>query len=43
MQPLHVVIQEGLQRHAAGVKFRERNAGPGIDEHMKDEGEKYRE
>jgi len=32
------LIQEILQRHAAGIHFREYNAGPNIDEHMKDEG-----
>lgn len=37
-QPLEEVIQEAMQRHATGVQFRERNAGPGIDNHMTDEG-----
>jgi len=32
------VIQECLQRHASGMKFREYNAGPSIDSQMKDEG-----
>lgn len=32
------VIQECLQRHAAGMHFRESNAGPAIDSQMKDEG-----
>jgi len=32
------VIQEILQRHAAGLDFREYNAGPNIDSQMKDEG-----
>jgi glycogen debranching enzyme len=32
------VIQEALQRHAEGMKFREANAGPTIDMQMKDEG-----
>ncbi|KAI0854283.1 glycoside hydrolase family 13 protein [Daldinia vernicosa] len=32
------VIQEALQRHATGLKFREANAGPGIDSQMRDEG-----
>lgn len=31
-------MHEALQRHFAGVKFRERNAGRQIDEHMRDEG-----
>nr|CAI5828955.1 unnamed protein product [Callosobruchus analis] len=37
-QPLHDVIQEALTRHFQGVSFRERNAGPRIDEHMTDAG-----
>ncbi|KAI1497217.1 glycogen debranching enzyme [Biscogniauxia marginata] len=32
------VIQEALQRHASGMKFREANAGPSIDAQMRDEG-----
>ncbi|CAO1628195.1 unnamed protein product [Parajaminaea phylloscopi] len=32
------LIQEILQRHASGIHFREHDAGPKIDEHMKDEG-----
>ncbi|CAJ2501625.1 Uu.00g044780.m01.CDS01 [Anthostomella pinea] len=32
------VIQEAMQRHASGMKFREANAGPGIDMQMSDEG-----
>ncbi|PHH62645.1 hypothetical protein CDD81_6791 [Ophiocordyceps australis] len=32
------VIQEALQRHASGIKFREANAGPQIDSQMKDQG-----
>ncbi|KAJ9423835.1 glucanotransferase domain of glycogen debranching enzyme-domain-containing protein [Fusarium oxysporum] len=32
------VIQEALQRHASGMKYREANAGPQIDAQMKDEG-----
>ncbi|XP_076440742.1 glycogen debranching enzyme-like isoform X2 [Babylonia areolata] len=37
-QPLHEVMQEALSRHVAGIKFRERGAGPALDEHMSDEG-----
>ncbi|XP_064477462.1 glycogen debranching enzyme-like isoform X2 [Ornithodoros turicata] len=36
--PLEEVIQEALQRHFEGVSFRERNAGPQLDQHMLDEG-----
>lgn len=32
------VIQEALQRHAEGMKYREANAGPQIDCQMKDNG-----
>lgn len=32
------LIQEILQRHAKGIHFREHDAGPKIDEHMKDKG-----
>lgn len=32
------LIEEILQRHASGIHFREHDAGPKIDEHMKDEG-----
>lgn len=32
------LIQEILQKHAQGIKFREWNAGIKIDEHMKDNG-----
>ena len=37
-QTLQEVMQEGLQHHATGVKYRERNAGTQIDEHMQDPG-----
>lgn len=32
------IIQEIFQRHAEGMKFREANAGPGLDMQMSDEG-----
>ncbi|KAL1897826.1 bifunctional 4-alpha-glucanotransferase/amylo-alpha-1,6-glucosidase [Ceratocystis pirilliformis] len=32
------IIQEALQRHAAGISFREANAGAAIDSQMSDEG-----
>lgn len=32
------VILEALQRHAEGMKFREANAGPGLDMQMSDQG-----
>jgi len=38
VQPLEDVVNEALMVHVAGLKFRERNAGVKIDEHMKDEG-----
>ncbi|GAB1601007.1 glycogen debranching enzyme-like isoform X1 [Argonauta hians] len=38
IQLLSKVIQEGLNVHAKGLKFRERNAGPRIDMHMSDKG-----
>ena len=37
-QRLEDVIQEGLQKHFQGLKFREWNAGSQIDAHMRDEG-----
>ncbi|KAG8132646.1 hypothetical protein E2320_010492 [Naja naja] len=37
-QPLYEVIQEAMQKHAQGIDFRERNAGPQIDRNMRDEG-----
>ena len=37
-QPLEAVIQEALVKHFQGLKFRERNAGKQIDEHMTDGG-----
>ncbi|VDN37003.1 unnamed protein product [Gongylonema pulchrum] len=33
-------MQEALQRHFVGIDFIERNAGPDIDEHMQEEGER---
>jgi len=38
LQSLARVINEALVTHVKGLQFRERNAGPKIDEHMKDEG-----
>ncbi|KAK3091545.1 hypothetical protein FSP39_020658 [Pinctada imbricata] len=37
-QLLYDVIQEALQRHAEGLKYRERNAGLAIDSNMSDQG-----
>ncbi|KAK6188701.1 hypothetical protein SNE40_004828 [Patella caerulea] len=37
-QPLYDVIQEAIQKHASGLKYRERNAGHGIDSQMTDLG-----
>jgi len=37
-QPLADVVHEALQVHFNGLKFRERNAGKKIDEHMVDAG-----
>ena len=33
------MIQEALQAHASGLKYRERNAGPAVDRDMSDEGQ----
>ena len=38
-QRLCDVIQEALQAHASGLKYRERNAGPAVDRDMSDEGQ----
>lgn len=35
---LEDIIQEAMQRHAAGMKFREANAGPGLDMQMNSNG-----
>ena len=32
------LVQEVLQRHFNGISFRERGAGPALDNHMSDEG-----
>jgi glycogen debranching enzyme len=32
------IVQEILQQHVDGISFREHNAGPRLDAHMKDEG-----
>lgn len=40
-QPLCDVIHEALQRHMQGIEFRERNAGPQIDNNMRDEGDSF--
>ncbi|KAJ2235727.1 bifunctional 4-alpha-glucanotransferase/amylo-alpha-1,6-glucosidase [Coemansia sp. RSA 485] len=32
------LVQEIMQRHASGISFREWNAGPALDEHMRDRG-----
>ena len=32
------IIQEAMQRHASGLKFREANAGPDLDKQMSDKG-----
>ncbi|PIA16729.1 putative glycogen debranching enzyme Gdb1 [Coemansia reversa NRRL 1564] len=32
------LVQEIMDRHARGISFREWNAGPSLDEHMRDEG-----
>lgn len=37
-QPLFDIMQEALNVHFKKLSFRERNAGPGIDAHMTDEG-----
>uniref|UniRef100_A0A8R1HSN3 Glycogen debranching enzyme n=1 Tax=Caenorhabditis japonica TaxID=281687 RepID=A0A8R1HSN3_CAEJA len=37
-QPLIDTIYEALDKHFAGIDYRERNSGPQIDEQMRDEG-----
>uniref|UniRef100_A0A8C1NEI3 Glycogen debranching enzyme n=1 Tax=Cyprinus carpio TaxID=7962 RepID=A0A8C1NEI3_CYPCA len=37
-QPLYELIHEAMERHMQGIEFRERNAGPQIDNNMRDEG-----
>lgn len=36
--PLAQVLLEIVQRHAAGITFRERRAGPQLDDRMHDRG-----
>ncbi|CAK9302640.1 unnamed protein product [Gordionus sp. m RMFG-2023] len=38
VQPISDIIQEVLQKHAQGLAFRERNAGPNVDSNMSSEG-----
>lgn len=38
VEPLYATMYEALSRHYAGIDYRERNAGSGIDEHMTHEG-----
>ena len=37
-EPVHDIIQEILQRHWDGIRFRERNAGVALDRDMSEEG-----
>ncbi|XP_059358080.1 glycogen debranching enzyme-like isoform X1 [Carassius carassius] len=37
-QLLYEVIHEAMERHMQGIEFRERNAGPHIDNNIRDEG-----
>ncbi|KAE9549903.1 hypothetical protein FO519_006887 [Halicephalobus sp. NKZ332] len=37
-EKLYETMNEAIQKHFKGISFRERNAGPKIDEHMKDDG-----
>ena len=34
-------MQEAIERHSNGIKFRERNAGSQIDNDMSDQGNSY--
>lgn len=40
-QLLYEVIHEAMERHMQGIEFRERNAGPQIDNNMRDEGKPF--
>lgn len=38
-EELRETMREAVERHWKGIEFRERNAGSGIDEQMRDRGE----
>lgn len=37
-QTVKELVQEVLQRHYSGIRFRERGAGPALDNHMSSDG-----